>query len=86
MDIIEDEEDNENDDGFLTEDESEISNEEEEEITDFEKKIYQKEEEDNDYDYDKALELLGRTIKYYNILEYIKFKGKDENRLSRFLK
>ena len=86
MDIIEDEEDNENDDGFFTEDESEISNEEEEEeITDFEKKIYQKEEEDNDYDYDKALELLGRTIKYYNILEYIKYKGKDENRLSRFL-
>jgi len=88
MDIIEDEEDIEDDDAFLTDDESEISNEEEEEeeeITYFEKKIYQKEEEDNDYDYDKALESLGRTIKYYNILEYIKLKGKDENRLSRFL-
>lgn len=86
MDIINEEYEEDENVSFI-EDESEASNEEEEqeeqeEMSEYEKIIYENEEEE---DYDKALELLGSTIKYYNILKYIKYKEKKKYRLSSFL-
>ena len=86
MDIINEEYEEDENVSFI-EDESEASNEEEEqeeqeEMRKNEKIIYENEEEE---DYDKALELLGSTIKYYNILKYIKYKENNKYRLSSFL-